>query len=684
MRRTIVAALALAITGCAMTGDQSSQSSAPRKAQIGTWGVDLAGMDTSVKPGDDFFRYVNGSWLDQAVIPPDRSNIGSFTDLAILSETRTIAIMRDLESRPDTLSADEKKVRDLFHSYVDTARIEELGLAPAQKELAALNGLRTHEQVAAAMGSVPMGTVSLFDVYIAADDKHPNQYVVNVLHGGIGLPERDYYTRDDTKAVREAYRKYIAEMLTLGGVANAEAKADRIFALEAAIAKLHWPAAERRDAEKMYNAMTIAELERYAPRFAWKQFFGGLGIGPRTGGERSFIVNEKSAFPGLARLFRATPVSTWRDYLVFHYLSDHAQYLPKRFDDARFGFYGKALLGTQQQLAREKRGVAFVNANIGEALGKLYVARHFTPEARAKAQALVDNLVKVYRTQITTRDWMSEGTKPRALEKMDSFTVKIGYPDRWRDYTAYPVDPDDLFGNASRGRVFEWNRRLARIDNPVDRSEWGMTPQTVNAYYNATFNEIVFPAAILQPPFFDPNADDAVNYGGIGAVIGHEIGHGFDDQGSRYDAKGVLANWWTEQDRAAFDKRSGGLVQQYNAYSPLPGLNVNGQLTLGENIGDLAGASVAFAAYKLSLGGKPAPVLDGFTGEQRFFLGFGQIWRQKATDGYTRQRVLSNPHSPNPFRANGPVRNVDAWYAAFNVQPGDKLYLPPEQRIVIW
>ena len=683
MRKTIVAAFAFALASCTTTGDHAASG---HKAQIGKWGVDLAGMDTSADPGDDFNRYVNGKWYDQATIPPDRPTTGSFANLEVLSETRTLDILHDLDGRQSSLNVDERKVRDLFHSFVDTAHVEELGLAPAQHDLDVLRALRTHEDVAAAMGSVPMGTQSLFSAYIGTDDKHPNRYAVNVYQDGLGLPDREYYLRDDaaTKAVRDAYHKYIADMLKLGGIAGAQAKADRIFALETAIAKLHWPAADRRDAEKTYNPMKISDLQRMAPQFPWKQYFAELGIGSTPTGERSVIVIENTAFPKLAKLFRATPVSTWRDYLIFHWLSDHAAYLPKRFDDAHFDFYGKVLAGTSEQLARDKRGARFVSGNIGEAMGKLYVARYFPPEARAKAQALVENLIAVYRTHIGTRDWLSAQTKPRALEKLAHLTIKIGYPDKWRDYSAYTVDPRDLLGNASRGRVFEWNRRLKRLDEPVDRAEWGMNPQTVNAYYNPTFNEIVFPAAILQPPFFDPNADDAVNYGGIGAVIGHEIGHGFDDQGSRYDATGVLQNWWTDADRAAFDKRTAGLVAQYNEYVPLPGLHVNGQLTLGENIGDLSGVTVALAAYKLSLHGKEAPVLDGFTGEQRFFLGFGQIWRAKATDGYMRQRVLSNPHSPPEFRVNGVVRNVDGWYEAFDVKPTDKLYLAPDKRIGLW
>src|SRR5207302_7297597 len=389
-------------------------------------------------------------------------------------------------------------------------------------------------------------------------------------------------------------------------------------------------------------------------------------------------------FPAISALFAKTPVETWRDYLTFHYLSDHAAYLPQRFDQARFEFFGKILGGKKEQLAREKRGALFLDGIMGQGVGRLFVARYFPPEAKAKAQQLVANLLNVYRQRIQTADWMSPATRQQALAKLDKLTVKIAYPDQWRDYSRFRVDPADLLGNQKRGSEFEWNRRLARLNQPVDRAEWGMSPQTVNAYYSTGLNEIVFPAAILQPPFFDPNADDAVNYGGIGLVIGHEISHGFDDQGSKYDATGALANWWTPEDRKNFDARTGALTEQFNTYAPLPGLFVNGRLTLGENIADLAGATIAQAAYHLSLNGKPAPVLDGFTGDQRFFLGFAQVWRYKSQDEIARQRLLSDPHSPPQFRVDGAIRNVDSWYSAFGVEAGNALYLPPEKRVLLW
>jgi putative endopeptidase len=473
-------------------------------------------------------------------------------------------------------------------------------------------------------------------------------------------------------------------MLRLGDVADAETKAESIFKLESEIADIHWSRAERRDADKTYNPMRTAELVQFAPDFPWVETLRESGIVNPPGGERQLIVSEKSAFSGLAALFKRTSVDTWRDYLTFHYLSGHAPYLPKRFDDARFEFYGKVLGGQPEQLARDKRGVRFVGGMMGENVGRLYVARYFPADAKAKAQDLVSNLLSVYRQRIQTADWMSPETRRQALEKVGTFSVKIGYPDKWRDYSALRVDPEDLLGNQARGARFEWNRRLVRLDQPVDRSEWGMSPQTVNAYYSSSLNEIVFPAGILQPPFFDPNADPAVNYGGIGAVIGHEISHGFDDQGSKYDAEGVLRNWWTEADRMNFDGRTNALVDQFNTYSPIPGLNVNGRLTLGENIADLAGLTVTQAAYHLSLNGAEAPVLDGFTGDQRLFLGYAQVWRFKAREETLRQRVLSDPHSPPEFRINGIVRNVDAWYDAFKVAPGDKLYLPPASRVHLW
>jgi putative endopeptidase len=661
-------------------------AAAPKKAIFGDWGVDLAGMDRNVKPGDDFFRYVNGAWFDKAVIPSDRTSTGSFLDLDIQSEDKLRAILSDLEARKTNLTAEENRVRDLYRSYVDTDRIEQLGLKPAEKNLQSIAAAKTPDDVARAMGAVKLGAEAIFDSRIGIDDKKPDSYVVVVRQSGLGLPDRDYYLLDEKGivAARTAYRAYIAEILKLGEIPDADKKADAIFSLETEIARLHWSRADRRNADKVYNPMTVAELEEFAPQFPWAVFLKESGISNVDQGTRRVIVEEKSAFPELAALLAKTPVEIWRDYMTFHYLSGHAADLPKRFDDARFNFYGKVLGGQAQQLAREKRGVRFLSGVIGEGVGQIYVARYFSPEAKAKAQELVANLLNVYRQRLQAADWMSPATRQKALEKLAHFTVKIGYPDKWRDYSKFQANPDDLLGNAERATEFEWNRKLVRLDSPVDRGEWGMSPQTVNAYYNESLNEIVFPAAILQPPFFDPNADDAVNYGGIGAVIGHEISHGFDDQGSKYDATGALQNWWTQDDRKNFEARTGALAKQFSAYSPVPGMFVNGQLTLGENIADLAGLTVAQDAYHLSLKGRDAPVLDGFTGDQRLFMAYAQVWRYKAHEATSRQRVLSDPHSPPEFRVSGTVRNVDAWYRAFNVTPGGKLYLAPEARVHLW
>ncbi|MGQ0740957.1 MAG: M13 family metallopeptidase [Alphaproteobacteria bacterium] len=682
MQRIIVFVVFAFVSACA--GGQHV-SVGHGQAEIGAWGFDLAGMDTSVKPGNDFFRYANGKWHADAVVPPERSTIGSFTYLRIRSEERLTGILQELRAK-EGLDPEAVKVRDLYRSFVDTARIEELGLSPAKADLDMIAGLRTHGDVARVMGSVPIGTESIFAAFIAVDSKNPDAYSMYLTQSGLGLPDRDYYLIGEkgAVAVREAYRSFIERMLRLAEIPDARRKAERVFALETDIAKIHWPAAERRNADRTYNPMQLADITALAPEFDWRAFVSETGIGELPGGKRTLIVREQTAFPALARLFRETPVAVWRDYLTFHYLRTHADFLPRRFDDANFDFYGKVVLGNEVQLERDKRGAHFVDAMMGEASGKLYVARYFPPAAKAKAQALVDNLMATYVERIKTRDWMTPPTKSKALEKVARMRVKIGYPDTWRDYSLYEVDAGDLFGNAVRGQVFEWRRRLARLDQPVDRNEWGMTPPTVNAYFNARGNEIVFPAAILQPPFFDPNADDAVNYGGIGGVIGHEISHGFDDQGSKFDASGVLQNWWTPEDRRNFEAKTEVLVTQFDEYEPLPGLRVNGKLTLGENIGDLSGLTIAHAAYRRSLRGRRAPVVDGFSSDQRVFLGWAQVWREKAREGYLRQRVLSNPHSPAEFRVTGTVRNVDAWYDAFGVTEGNQYFLPPAQRVHLW
>ena len=474
-------------------------------------------------------------------------------------------------------------------------------------------------------------------------------------------------------------------MLAFAGISD-PARAAAVFALEARIADAHWPAADRRDADKTYNPMTLAELAAFAPQFPWSAYLGAAGVSAQApSGERKVDVAEKSAFPKLAAVFASTPVPVWRDYLTVRYLHEHADYLPKQLDDADFAFYGTVVSGQKQQLPRDIRGIHLLDEQMGEALGKLYCASYFPPEAKAKSQQLVANLLKAYEADIRSLTWMTPATRQKALEKIHTFTPKVGYPDSWRDYSALAVRRDDLIGDVRNAQVFEWNRRLARLDARVDRSEWYMTPPTNNAYYNPTLNEIVFPAGILQPPYFDPNADDAVNYGEIGAVIGHEISHGFDDQGSKYDASGRLNNWWSEEDRKNFDARTAQLARQYDQYEPLPGLHVNGKLTLGENIADLAGLVIAHKAYHIALGGKAAPVLDGYSGDQRFYLAYGQSWREVWSEGLTRRIVLSNPHSPSAYRVNGVVRNDASWYAAFpQIKAGDTYFLAPGERVVLW
>ncbi len=688
MRRSLFALAGVVLAGCTMAATTQPAPPPTPKATLGTWGVDLAGLDKSVKPGDDFFSYVNGSWVKTAVIPADRSSTGSFQDLQILSEKRMREIADGLDARAaDQLSPEERKLRDLYDAFVDQKQIEARGLDPVKADLAYLAGLKSKKDVARAMASMRLGTESIFDVGIGIDDKNPDAYSVNLMESGLGLPDRDYYLLDDKAlaATRDAYKKYLADMLTLAGLKDADTRAAKIVALETEIAKAHWTRADRRDEDKIYNPMPYSDLKKLAPEFPWDAFFAEVGI-PTTGpkGARQVIVAEKSAFPPLAKIFAKTPVSLWRDYLTVHYLHSYAAYLPKKYDDTDFTFYGTVLGGRTQQLDRRTRGVHLLDRDLGEALGQIYVAKFFPPESKAKAQALVANLLKAYEQDIQTLPWMTDATRQKALEKLHQYTLKIGYPDKWRDYSAFTVARDDLIGNVQRAHTFEWNRELKRLDDPADKTEWGMTPSTINAYYNPSWNEIVFPAAILQPPFFDPNADDAVNYGGIGAVIGHEISHGFDDQGSKYTGKGVFETWWTAEDRKNFDARTAQVVAQYDTYEPLPGLHVIGKNTLGENIADLAGLSIALKAYHLSLAGKPAPVLDGFNGDQRFFLGFGQIWRSKYRDNAIRTQTLSNEHAPGQFRVIGATRNSDAWYDAFGAKQGDKYYLPPDQRVKLW
>ncbi|MGD0190392.1 MAG: M13 family metallopeptidase [Rhizomicrobium sp.] len=687
MRRSLIALGGLLCATALTTATVQAQDTRGHP-KFGAWGVDLSAMDTTVKPGDDFFSYVNGNWLKTAQIAPDRSTAGGFLELRIQSEKQLRQLVDELEAKPyEQLSSDEKKVRDFYDAFMDQKQIDSRGLAPIKDELSAIAHLKSLTDVARTMGSVRMMASGPYDIGIGTDDKNPNIYAVSMTQSGLGMPNRDYYLKDDPALVktRDAYKKHLVTVLSMAGVPHAEKRAAAVYDLEYKIAQVQWPNEDRRDEDKTYNPMTIPALKTLAPDFPWDAYLTAAQI-PFTSshGARQVIIAEKSAFPKLASLFARTPVAVWRDYLTVHLIHTLADYLPKTFDDENFAFNGTAVQGITQQLDRATRGVHVLDHDLGEALGKLYVAKFFPPESKAKAEELVGNLLKAYDADIRVLPWMTQATREKALAKLHMFTPHIGYPDKWRDYSAFTVSRDDLVGDVRNGEQFEWNRELKRIDDPVDRNEWDMTPSTVNAYYTAPFNAIFFPAAILQPPFFDPNADDAVNYGGIGAVIGHEISHGFDDQGSKFDGTGALNDWWTPEDKANFKARTDALVAQYNSYEPLPGLHVNGAFTLGENIADLAGLTISYKAYHISLGDKQAPVMDGFTGDQRFFLAFGQIWKTKYREGALRAQVLSNEHSPGQFRADGATRNLDPWYTAFDVQPGQKYYLAPDQRVHLW
>jgi putative endopeptidase len=680
-RSLLLLAGALSVTAALAASDTG-------KPELGTWGVDLTAIDKSVKPGDDFSEYVNGTWEKKTTIPADRTSVGAFQNLRILSETRMKAIIAELAAKPDAqLSVEERKLRDLYTAFTDVKALDAAGLKPAAADLAAIDHAKNLADVAALMSAPRLGIASVFDLNIGVDEKDPNSYSVVVSQGGLGLPDRDYYLRDDAALAkqRDAYKAYLADMLTLAGVKDAAPRAAAIYDLETKIAQLHWTRAENRDEDKTYNPMTVSDLKKLVPDFPWDSYFAAASV-PMTGpkGERVVVVTQKSAFPGLGKLFAATPLSVWKDYMTVHYLHAHAAFLPKAFDARDFAFYGTVLLDQPQQLDRETRGVHLLDGELGDALGKIYVAKYFPPIAKAKAQELVANLIKTYDADIRTLSWMSKETREKALEKLHKFTPYVGYTDKWIDYANYTVKPGMLLDDTEAGVEFEWNRQVKRLDQPVDKAEWGMTPQTVNAYYDPSANKIVFPAAILQAPFFDPNADDAVNYGGIGAVIGHEMSHGFDDQGAKYDGNGVLRDWWTADDFKAFKARTDALSAQFDAYEALPGLHVIGANTLGEDIADLAGITIAYKAYHLSLNGKPAPVLDGYTGDQRFFLSYGQIWRQKVRDNTLRAQVLSNEHAPGNFRVISATRNTDAWYDAFHAQPGEKYYLPPDKRVHLW
>jgi putative endopeptidase len=681
MKRFLIGAAAL-LAACATQSTTTTPApAAPQHAAIGDWGVDLSGRDLAVKPGDDFAEYAGGAWMKTNAIPADRSSWGVFYKLREDAQKDVQDIVQSTAAKAD-LSGNEKKIADFYNAFLDTQKIDSLGLTPAKADLAAIAAAKTHDDIAHLIAKPGFPVNGPLAVYVDLDEKNPDRYIVAITHAGLSLPEREYYLKQtpEFKDIRAKFQTHVAKMLTLAGEKNAPAKAKAILALETEIAKLHWELAKRRERDLTYNPMSVADLKKMAPDYPWDVTLQTGGLADQT----QVIVREKSAIAPLAALFKRTPVSAWRDYLTYAYLKNTASVLPKAFDDEAFDFYGRTLSGQPEQRARWKRAVDALDGALGEAVGQLYVAKHFSPDSKAQMLQLVANLRKAYAQRIQAADWLTPETKKAALEKLEAFRPKIGYPDKWRDYSALDIEPGDAFGNAARVGAFNWNLDLHRLHNPADRSEWFMTPQTVNAYYNPVWNEVVFPAAILQPPFFDPNADPAVNYGAIGGVIGHEMGHGFDDQGAKSDAKGVLHTWWTKADEDAFKARTDKLADQYAQFEPLPGLHINGRNTLGENIGDLAGLTAAHQAYLISLDGKPAPVIEGFSGDQRFFLAWAQVWRTLYREQALRNAVMTDEHSPGTYRANGVVRNMDEWYAAFDVNPGDKLYIPPEKRVKIW
>jgi len=657
-------------------GDVTSLES-PR---YGTWGFDLSGMDTTAKPGDDFYKFANGAWDAKTQIPSDRTRYGNFDKLAELSEARTKAIIEG--SAADKAATGEKaKIGAAYRAFMDEAAIEKLDSKPIQPWLAGIKKVKTKDEFTALMGkssTTPYAT--LIGLGISTDAKSPKAYAVYASTSGLSLPDRDYYLDAKFADKKTAYLAYVEKMLTLGGWEKPAENAKAIVEFETKLAEASWTRVERRDRDKTYNPVDLAGLQALTPGYDWNKYLVGTEL-PKV---NRFIVTTNTSFPKYAKIYADTPLETLKAWEAFKVIDGGATLLSKRFVDASFEFRNKTLSGQPEQRPRWKRGVAQVNGMLGEAVGKEYVAAYFPPASKAKMVALVGDIRTVLKTRIDASEWMGPETKAKAQDKLAKFTVKIGYPDKWRDYSKLEIKADDAYGNLQRAGAWDYRHDVERLNQPVDKTEWGMTPQTVNAYYNSVNNEIVFPAAILQAPFFHPDADAAVNYGGIGGVIGHEIGHGFDDQGRKSDGDGVLRDWWTAEDAAKFNVQKAKLGAQYSAFEPFPGVHVNGDLTMGENIGDMSGLAFALDAYHVSLHGQPSPVLDGFTGDQRVYLGWAQVWRGKSRDDALKQQIASDPHSPGYYRVNGTIRNQNGWYSAFDVKPGDKLYVAPEDRVKIW
>jgi len=675
VKKAILSTLALGLAACVHAGEPAPVS-----------GIDLRDIDASVRPQDDFYTYLNGAWLKSAQIPADKASWGTFMQLRDETTPQLRALIEADQADPAAGAGGEaRKIADLYASFMDQARLEERGYKPLTGELARIRMLRDKKAIPALIAHLAQLGVALpYALSVAQDSRASTRYAAYIGQSGLGLPDRDYYLKlGDAKlaAVRARYQAHIETMLAMVGAPDAGGAAAQVLALETALAEAQWTRVENRDPVKRYNKVDRRQLAALTPAYDWGRALAAAGVANKTD---DVIVSQPSYLAAFDRVLGATSLEAWKAYFEWQLVRAYAPYLSARFVDADFAFYGTVLTGAAQNQPRWKRGVAVVEGALGEALGKQYVARYFPPERKARMQTLVANLLAAYKASIDTLDWMSPATRQQAQAKLASFHAKIGYPDKWRDYAALSVMRDDLAGNVMRARAFAYARDINKLGKPVERGEWHMTPQTVNAYYNAAMNEIVFPASILQPPFFDVRADDAVNYGAIGAVIGHEISHGFDDKGSQFDGEGNLRDWWTPEDRAKFDAKAARLTRQYDGYSPLPGYHVNGALTLGENIADNAGVAIAYKAYQLSLGGQAAPVIDGFTGAQRFFMGFGRVWRVTMREAQQIVQIKTDPHAPGRFRANGSMMNQPGFYEAFGVKPGDAMYLPPQERVTIW
>ena len=680
----------LLLSGCSTSDDTTEKASiatpekaAPQKTVLAS-GIEQANIDKNIRPQDNFYRYINGGWMDSHEIPGDKTAIGSFYDLRDKADDDVKAIIEELAATKDLKNgSDEQKVADLFRSYMDSEKRNADGIKPISSILAAIDNIQNKDDLATFFGQYSNTHITNpLALYISVDAKNSSSYAIHIWQSGLNLPDRDYYFNEEERFVklRSGYVAHIENMYNLAGMKDGKDAAKNIMALETSLAEFHWTRVQSRDSEKRYNKFATDNLNSITDKFNWQAFLTAEGVAA----QKDIIINQPDFIKGFGDIFAKTSLDTWKQYLTFNTLSTFSGYLSADLDNENFDFFSKQLSGRKEQRPQWKRGVGVVNHNLGEVIGKVYVTRHFTPEAKSRMSTLVENLRNAYGSSIDDLAWMSSDTKKAAHVKLAAFTPKIGYPDKWEDYSALTIAGDDLVGNIIRSRKVASEKEISKLGGPIRKWEWGMTPQTVNAYYNPTVNEIVFPAAILQAPFFNMKADDAVNYGGIGAVIGHEMGHGFDDQGSKYDAEGNLRNWWTEQDLKEFATRTKALVEQYAGYQVFDGLNVNGELTLGENIGDLSGVTIAYKAYKTSLNGKEAPVIDGLTGDQRFFMGYAQIWRSKIVEKSMRNRVATDPHSPGEFRALGSLSNMNEFYEAFDVKEGDAMYIAPENRVKIW